>query len=123
VKQEYSGSVCYSVLSFYKESHSGIMGDRHNMIVCYFDPWSPRITALNIHEWIYECLHIPEENILMIQIDGVRRRVYIKFTDEEYMNKILQGTEGHLEYKHDNGEISQVQIVIAGMGTKKSKGG
>ena len=55
----------------------------------------------------------------MIQMDGARRRVYIKFTDGEYMNQILQDTEGHLEYKHDNGEISQVQIEIAGMGTKK----
>ena len=35
------------------------------------------------------------------------------------MNQILQDTEGHLEYKHDNGEISQVKIQIAGMGTKK----
>ena len=55
----------------------------------------------------------------MLQIDGARKRVYIKFTDGEYMNQILQDTEGHLEYKHDNGEISQVQIEIVGMETKK----
>jgi hypothetical protein len=55
----------------------------------------------------------------MIQINGTRRHVYINFTDGEYMNQMLQETEGHLEYKHDNGEISQVQIEIAGMGTKK----
>jgi len=55
----------------------------------------------------------------MLQIDGARKRIYIKFTDGEYMNQILQDTEGHLEYKHDNGEISQVQIEIVGMETKK----
>jgi hypothetical protein len=55
----------------------------------------------------------------MIQIDGARRHVYIKFTDGEYMNQILQDTKGQLEYNHDNGEISQVQTEIAGMGTKK----
>ena len=55
----------------------------------------------------------------MIQINGARRHVYIKFTDGEYMNQIIQDTEGHVEYKHDNGETSQVQIEIAGMGTKK----
>ena len=95
------------------------MGDRHNTIVCCFDPRSPQITAVNIHEWIYECLHMPEENIRMLQIDGARRRIYIKFTDGDYMNQILQDTDGHLEYKHDNGEISQVQTQIVGVGTKK----
>jgi len=39
----------------------------------------------------------------MIQIDGARRLVYIKCTDGEYMKQILQATEGHLDYKHDNG--------------------
>jgi hypothetical protein len=31
---------------------------------------SPRISAFNIHEWIYEKLHLPEEDLNMIQIDG-----------------------------------------------------
>jgi len=90
-----------------------------NTIVCGFDPRSPRVNAFRIHEWIYENLHIAEENIRMIQIDGTRRRVYIKFTDEECMNTILQNTEGQLEFRHDNGEISKVFIEIAGRETKK----
>jgi len=45
------------------------------------------ITALNIHEWIFECIRISEEKIQMIQIEGAQRRVYIKFTDVEYMSK------------------------------------
>lgn len=95
------------------------MSDRHNTIVCCFDPRSPRITAYHIHEWIHECLHIPEDSIRMIQVDGPRRFVYIKFTEEGHMHKVLQDTGGQMEYKHDNGEITQVNIEIAGMGTKK----
>jgi hypothetical protein len=33
----------------------------------------------------------------MIQIDGAQRRVYIKFTDGEYMNQIILNTEEHPE--------------------------
>ena len=55
----------------------------------------------------------------MIQIDGVKRHVYIKFTEEQSMDKILQATGGQKEYKHETGEITQVTIEIAGLGFKK----
>jgi len=97
------------------------MSDRLNTIVCGFDPRSPQVNAFHIHEWIYEKPHIAEENKRMIQIDGPRRRVYIKFADEECMNTILQNTKEQLEFRHDNGEISKVFIEIAGMGTKEIK--
>ena len=48
-----------------------------------------------------------------------RRRVYIKFTNEDRTQEVLQVTSGQLEYRHDNGEISQVFIDLAGMGIKK----
>jgi len=54
----------------------------------------------------------------MIQIDGARRYVYITFNDEECMNKVLQDSEGRLEYKHDNGVITQLLIEVADLGTK-----
>jgi len=55
---------------------------------------APGLTnAFQIHEWIYECLQIPEEEIRMIQIYGVNRHVYIKFTEEQSMDKILQALE------------------------------
>jgi len=78
------------------------MGERQNTIVCSFDPRNPRMNAFHVHEWIYEQLHLQEESIRMIQIDGAKRCVYIKFNDEEFMNKVLQDSEGRLEYKHDN---------------------
>jgi len=95
------------------------MTDRQNTIVCCFDPRSPRITAYQIHEWIHENLHLAEDDVRMIQVDGPRRRVYIKFTSEERMQSVLQDSKGLLEFRHDNGELSQVIIELAGMGTKK----
>jgi hypothetical protein len=80
---------------------------------------SPRISAFNIHEWIYEKLHLPEEDLNMIQIDGPKRHVYIKFKNTERIHQVLTDTEGQAEFKHDNGEISKVTIEPAGMGMRK----
>jgi len=55
----------------------------------------------------------------MIQVDGHRRKVYIKFTREVPMEEALKSTKGQLEYRHENGEILQVTIDLAGMGIKK----
>jgi len=95
------------------------MGERNKTIVCCFDPRSQRINAFQIHEWIYECLQIPEDDIRIIQIDGFKRHVYIKFTEEQSMSKIIRATGGQKEYKHETGEITQVTIEIAGLGVKK----
>ena len=95
------------------------MGERKNTIVCIFDMRSPGITAFNIHEWIYAQLRLQEDDIQMIQIDGPRRRLYIKFVSAEIMQSILQNTKGHQEYKHDNGEISIVKVELAGMGLRR----
>jgi len=54
----------------------------------------------------------------MVQIDGTRRQVYFKFTDSQYLQD-LTPTTGQSEYKHDSGEISQMKIEMAGMGTRR----
>jgi len=84
------------------------MSDRLTTLVCIFDPRSPRISAYNIHEWIHDSLRLVEEDIQMIQVDGPKRRMFIKFFNEDRMKEILRDTNGTCEYKHDNGEISQV---------------
>lgn len=99
--------------------HHTAMGERQNTIVCIFDMRSPRITAFNIYEWIHEQLRLQEDNIRMIQIDGPRRRVYIKFVSADRMQSILQDIEGQQKYKHDNGEISIVKVELAGMGVRR----
>ena len=55
----------------------------------------------------------------MVQIDGPRRRVYINFADCERMHTVLRSTSGQTGFRHDNGELSMVQIEIAGMGTRR----
>jgi hypothetical protein len=55
----------------------------------------------------------------MIQIDGKHRHVFIKFTDNTFVQDILTVTKGTKQYKHSTGEISTVRIKIAGMGTRR----
>jgi hypothetical protein len=78
------------------------MGERCNTVVCCFDPRSPRINAFQLHEWIYDSLQLPEENIRMIQIDGFKRTVYIKFSNEDGMCDLLRATDGRMDFKNDN---------------------
>jgi len=55
----------------------------------------------------------------MVKIDGTRRQVYIKFNNFQYLPDLLHSTTGQSEYKHDSGEILQVKIEMAGMGTRR----
>jgi len=95
------------------------MEERQNKIVCKFDPSSPRITAHHIHDWIYDSLRLPESDIRMIQIDGPRHRVSIKFHSSDRPYSVLQATGGCVEFQHDNGELSLVNINLAGMGIRR----
>jgi len=95
------------------------MSDRQNTIVCCFDPKIPRITAFQIYDWIHEKLSLEEEDILMIQIDGTRAQVFIKFANGGSMLDVINDTKVQQEYMHDNGELSQVTIEIAEMGMRK----
>ena len=79
------------------------MKERRNALVCSFDHQSLRISAYEIHEWLHDVLHVSESTVTMIQIDGPRRQVSIKFVDVQYAHNILQMTQGTAEYKHSNG--------------------
>jgi hypothetical protein len=94
------------------------MTERQNTVVCTFDPSSPRINAYDIHEWIHAALKIPENKVRMIQIDGIKRQVFIKFVDSDSVQALISDTSGQAEYKYTNGELSIVNIDMAGMGTK-----
>jgi hypothetical protein len=94
------------------------MSERQNTIICAFDQRSPRISAHEIHEFIYAQMCLEDQAILMVQIDGTKRHVYIKFRDSERMREVLQSTGGKDEYKHTNGEISCVRISMAGIGLR-----
>jgi hypothetical protein len=77
------------------------------------------MTALQVHDWIYQHLQLPEEEVRMIQIDGPGRRVFIKFQNDEQAQNTLQATSGQMTYQHENGESYNVFIEHAGMGTKR----
>jgi hypothetical protein len=86
------------------------MAERRNTLVCTFDPASPRITAYDIHEWIYETLRLPESDVLMIQIDGIRRQVYTKMSTKEKVQAALLVTGGQTQYKYPTGQIATVNL-------------
>jgi hypothetical protein len=95
------------------------MSERRNTLPCSFDPTSPRLTAFDIHEWIHSQLKVSEHSVLMTQIDGTRRRVFIKFTDFHFVQDILNANNGETVHKHATGEISPVRLTIAGMGPRR----
>jgi len=96
------------------------MGERQNTIECAFDLKSPRISAYEIHEWIYAQLRFLEDNeVLIVQIDGSQRHVYIKLRDNNRLQQVLHLTGGQAEHRHTNGEISMVLVETEGLGTRR----
>ena len=95
------------------------MAKRLNTIVCTFDPASPKITAFEIHEWIHNTFWIPQQNVTVIQIDGIRREVFIKLANNDSVQTLLRDTSGEAKCKHHSGEVSTVGIAVAGLGTKR----
>jgi hypothetical protein len=95
------------------------MEERTNTLVCIFEAGSPRTTAFDIQEWLGKSLRVPEEQVCFVQVDGPRKRAYIKFLTEGNMKLIVQATGGRYEFKHENGEISMVNIDVVGLGTRK----
>jgi hypothetical protein len=57
----------------------------------------------------------------MVQIDGPKRHVYIKFRDDGRMQDMLHSTGGQAEYRHTNGEISTARISTARMRTRRGR--
>jgi hypothetical protein len=95
------------------------MAERENTLVYTFDAQSPRITAYDIHEWIYETMHLEGTDVAMVQVDGPRRQVYIKLKECRRMQETLMSTNGQGEFRHSNGVISKVRIEAACLGMRR----
>jgi hypothetical protein len=52
----------------------------------------------------------------MIQIDGIKHQVHIKFTDTKQADALVKGTNGNVPYVHTDGTILLVLIDHASMG-------
>jgi hypothetical protein len=76
------------------------MCERKNTMVCSFERDSPRITALEIHDWIHDKMKIPGQEVQMIQIDGIKRQVYIKVNNTSVFEEIITRSNGTLTYAH-----------------------
>jgi hypothetical protein len=48
------------------------MTERKNTIVCTFDQSALRLTAYEVHKWIYDELHLSSEDVRFIQMDGFK---------------------------------------------------
>jgi len=57
----------------------------------------------------------------MIQIDGPRRRVFIKFANTKQSYVVILTISGKIEYGHDNGELCTVNIELAGMDIRRNR--
>jgi hypothetical protein len=90
------------------------VSERQNTLVSAFDLRSPCISASEIHELIYEHVSLNDQEVTMVQIDGSKRGVYIKFRVNERTQDVVQSTGGQLEYRRTNGELSTVRINTAG---------
>jgi hypothetical protein len=77
------------------------------------------MTACDVHDWIFEVLQLPEDEVRMIQINGTKRQFFIKFAEQQSVINLLHATAGQTECNHHTGEITQVAISEAGMGFKR----
>jgi hypothetical protein len=86
--------------------------------VCTFDKDSPRITAYDIHEWIYTKLRLESEDVATIQVDGPKRSVFIKTIQAQTAEELIRRTNGATTYEHVTGEISRFSLCPAGLGRR-----
>jgi hypothetical protein len=72
-----------------------------------------------VHDWIQEQLQVTEGRVTVVQIDPIKRQIFIKFDDPNCAQLIVQRTNGSVTCKHSTGEITTVQVDIVGLGLKR----
>jgi uncharacterized protein YbcV (DUF1398 family) len=54
------------------------MSERGSTVVCCLKKNSPKIITYDIHKWIHDNLELIEEDVQTVQIEGIKRTVYVK---------------------------------------------
>jgi hypothetical protein len=50
--------------------------------------------------WIYAQMCLNDQEVTIVQINGPKRQVYIKFRDNGRMQDVLHSTGGQVAYQH-----------------------
>jgi hypothetical protein len=74
--------------------HLHTMVERKNTLICSFDPYGPRLSAYEVHEWLGLELGLLEHEVLLVQLDGVKRQVYVELREYQKLSEILMSTNG-----------------------------
>lgn len=94
---------------------------KQTLVISFTEQDIPRPEPYLLHEWIYEDLRLMEEQLEMIQLNGVTRQVFIKCTSTNIVEEILERTKGELSFTFSNGQRTKVKIEKAGPGIKSVK--
>ena len=55
----------------------------------------------------------------MVHVDGPRRHVFIKLVNNGRIQEVIGTTQGQLDFHHENGEFSLVNVDIASLGMRR----
>ncbi|KAJ4446457.1 hypothetical protein ANN_13153 [Periplaneta americana] len=94
---------------------------KQTLVISFTEQDIPRPEPYLLHEWIYEDLRLMEEQLEMIQVNGVTRQVFIKCTSTNIVEEILERTKGELSFTFSNGQRTKVKIEKAGPGITSVK--
>jgi hypothetical protein len=82
-------------------------------MVASFDVNSPRTSAQSVHVWVVDTLGLSEDDLLCLQIDDAKRKVYLKFVADHKLHAVLRTTGGKIDFHHESGEVSTVTLEMA----------
>lgn len=91
--------------------------NRVNTVQCLFDRKS-RPTALEIHDWIFRQLEVPDEVVDVFQVDFNLISVFIKFTSVNNCDRFNRLFSGNRTIRHFNGKTSIVNVIPCGYGIR-----
>ena len=94
---------------------------KNTLVISFVERNVIRPSPYEIHEWIAENLHLDEQEVEMIQLNGLTRQVFVKCFHSSTIEKILKDTHGTAKFLHSNGQVSSVTLETAGIGSRAVK--